>query len=360
MENISIAGTGSYLPERVVDNKELEKLVRNYDYEKSGDFCKWAKNLTGVEKRHYAGDVRRMPFWLKINDLVISHFTNKKRLSWLEIANLFKDKYYISNKETTEEMAANAAKNALEAANMNASDIDLIILNTFTPHSKIPNPALEVGNLIGNGKAIAFPINTACSGFIYGLWNAYNAIKSGASNNVLVVSSETLSKVSDFDDPKTAVLWGDGAGAAVLKKSINGVLYMPYIGSEYSDHIKLNESKEDELVHMPGGPLIMRRAVNAMINAAKIVLEKNNLKKEDINWLIPHQANYRIIEDVAKELGMFEKMLVTIRDEGNISGGSIPRTLDKHAREGKIKRGDMILMTAIGGGYSFGAAIVKY
>jgi len=337
MDNIIIAGTGSYLPKNIVTNKDLEKMVKNYDYSKSKDFSEWVVRVTGIKQRHYADE-----------------------------------------DETTEEMGAKAAEMALKDANLKATDIELIILNTFTPWELIPNSAIEVGHLIGNNNIPAITINQACSGFVYAVASSYHYIKSGGYNNVLVVASEKLSSVIDYDDPKTAVLFGDGAGAAVLQRSDKkGILGTPYIGGKYSpEHIKLknigvdvkdiltNAEKEyvgKEYIKMGGGPEVLRQAVNAMVDSAEIALRGSNLEIKDIDWLDPHQANKRIIDGTAKYLHMpIKKTLITIGEDGNVSGASNIITLDKSIKQGKVKRGDKILITAVCGGYTKGAFVFEH
>ncbi|MBU3941804.1 MAG: ketoacyl-ACP synthase III [Nanoarchaeota archaeon] len=337
MDNVRIVGTGSYLPKNIVTNKGLEKMVKNYDYSKYKDFSDWVISVTGIEQRHYADE-----------------------------------------NETTEEMGAEASKKVLEDANLKASDIDLIILNTFTPGTLIPNSAIEVGHLIGNNNIPAITINQACSGFVYAVESAYHYIRSGKYNNVLVVASEKLSSITDYSNPKTAVLFGDGAGAAVLQRSDKkGILGIPYIGGKYSpEHIKVKNTGVDvkdiltnaekeyvkkEYIKMGGGPQVLRQAVNAMVSSAKKVLEESELSIEDIDWLCPHQANRRIIDSTAKYLNMpIEKTLITIEEDGNVSGASNIITLDKSIKQGKVKRGDKILMTAVGGGYTMGAFVFEY
>ncbi len=206
MDNVRIAGIGSYLPKKIVTNKDLENIVKNYDYSKYDDFSEWVIRVTGIEERHYA-----------------------------------------DGNETIEEMGAEASKKALEDANLKAIDIDLIILNTFTPGALIPTSAIEVGHLIGNDNIPAITINQACSGFVYAVESAYHHIRSGKYNNVLVVASEKLSSIIDYSNPKTAILFGDGAGAAVLQRSNKkGILGIPYIGGKYSSkHINVKNTGVD-------------------------------------------------------------------------------------------------------------------
>ena len=344
MNNVRITGIGSYLPKNIVTNDKLERMVKNYDYNKNKDrsFSNWVIRVTGIEERHYA-----------------------------------------DKNETIEEMGAEASKKALKDANLKAIDIDLIILNTFTPGTIIPNSAIKVGHLIGNDNIPAITINQACSGFVYAVESAYHYIKNRGYNNILVVASEKLSSIIDYSNPKTAILFGDGAGAAVLQRSDKkGILGVPYIGGKYSPkHIKVKNTGVDvkdiltkaekeyvrkEYLKMSGGPLVLKQAVNAMVESAKIALRRSNLEIKDIDWLCPHQANKRIIDGTARYLHMpIEKTLITIRKDGNVSGASNIITFDKSIfdesiKQGKVKRGDKTLMTAVGGGYTSGAFVFEY
>jgi len=318
MDNVRIAGTGSYLPKNIVTNKNLEKIVKNYDYSKYKKFSEWVIRVTGIKERHYADE-----------------------------------------NETTEEMGSEASKKALKDANLEAKDINLIILNTFTPWKSIPNSAIEVGHLIGNDNIPAITINQACAGFVHAVWSAYHYIRSGGYDNILVVASEKMSNVIDYSNPKTAVLFGDGAGAAVLQRSNKkGILGIPYIGSKYSPN---NDIEAKEYIKMSSGPQVLKQAIKAMVESAKIALRKSKLEIKDIDWLCTHQANKRIIDGTAKYLHMpIEKTLSTIKEDGNVSGASNIITLDKSIKQGKVKRGDKILMTAVGGGYVMGAFVFEY
>lgn len=336
-----ILGTGSYLPKKKVNNKDLEKIVRNFDIEKAGmEFVEWAEAMTGIRERYYAED------------------------------------------EDAESMGAEAAKRALGSAGMNSSDVDFIIASSFTPTRDIPNLACSIGHLIGADTSPAFPLNTACAGFIYGLAIGYSLIKSELYKNVLVVATEVLSKATDFGDPKTAVLFGDGAGAAILEASDGGgIVSPPYLASEFSSHFELrsaNISDAREIltqgekeyiarcyIKMPGGPKVLKRAINAMADAAMGALEKSPWKLEEVDYIIPHQANQRIT------LGLIEKLKVppdkvcsNIARFGNTSGASVAIALDKAVRgeieEYQIKRGDKIVLTSIGGGYSLAGMVMEY
>jgi 3-oxoacyl-[acyl-carrier-protein] synthase-3 len=336
-----IVGTGSYLPKREVSNEQIENLVRNFDRQKAGmPFAQWVEKVTGIKSRYFVQD------------------------------------------EDTEEMARLASQQALEAAKMKASDLDFIIVSSFTPTRDIPNLACSVGHLLGAEELAGFPLNTACAGFVYGLAMAYALIRADLYRNVLVVSSETLSKVTDYNDPTTAVLFADGAGAAILQASENGgILSPPYLNNEFTEHFDLRNSdtigaeqiltKADKefvprsLLHMPGGPRVLRRAVNGLACALLKALDNSPYKLEDLDVIVPHQANRRITSGLIEKLGVPVNKVCRVIDKiGNTSGASVAISLDMALRgkiEGlKIQRGDLIGLTAIGGGYSIGAIIFKY
>lgn len=336
-----IVGTGSYLPKQQVSNKQIEKMVRNFDPERAGmPFTQWVEKVTGIKTRCFVED------------------------------------------EDTEMMAAQASQQALETAGMSSADIDFIIVSSFTPTRDIPNIACSLGYLIGAEKAGGFPLNTACAGFVYGLSIAYALIKSEIYETILVVSSETLSRVVNYGDPSTAVLFGDGAGAAILQTcEEGGICSAPYLSSDFSDHIYLCNSDatnpEDRLerqgqeflprstIYMPGGPQVLKRAVTGMAEALLKALEQSPYKLEDLDVIIPHQANLRISDGLIKKLRVpSEKVCRVIDVIGNTSGASVAISLDMairgKAEDVKINPGDRVGLTAIGGGYSAGAIIFEY
>lgn len=340
-----IIGTGSYLPKKCITNKEfylekkeirdsfdIEKVRADYPELKEGVdvFCAWGVDRTGIEKRHIYNE----------------DFNNSEN--------------FIGS---TENMGAEAAKKALDAAGLSAKDLDYIIFSSFTQENDIPNPACSLAYLIGAKEIGAIPINTACSGFIDGLIDAYCRIKSEHYKNILVVASETLTKVTNYKDPKTAILFADGAGAAVLQAADRGILSF-YSESDYSqEHIKLKSRRGK--VKMSGGPRVLKRAVEAMKKAGLKALERANLKLENIDYLIPHQANQRITKDLTHRLGISEnKVIETISNLGNTSGVSVAIALDKAVRgeieNRRIKRGDKLLLTAVGGGYTLAAMVLEY
>lgn len=336
-----IVGTGSYLPKRKVSNEQIEMMVQNFDSQRAGmPFTQWVEQLTGIKTRYFVED------------------------------------------EDTETMAVYASRRAIEAAGMDAGDLDFIIVSSFTPTNDMPNLACSLGHLIGAEKLGGFPLNTACAGFVYALSMGYALIKSEIYKNVLVVSSETLSRVTDYGDPTTAVLFADGAGAVILQASEKaGICSPPYLGSNFTNHFELKNSntvKSQDLIdvqgrkfaphgtiHMPGGPQVLRRAVSGMANALLKALESSPYKLEDLDVIIPHQANRRITHSLIERLGVTKgKVCRIIGMIGNTSGASVAISLDMAVRgeagDVQIKPGDKVGLTAIGGGYSVGAIVFEY
>ncbi|OGS21439.1 MAG: hypothetical protein A3J83_08490 [Elusimicrobia bacterium RIFOXYA2_FULL_40_6] len=323
-----IAGTGSYLPKKMMTNEELEGLVKNFSAERAKmSFCEWTEKVTGIKTRYFIQD------------------------------------------ETVEFMAAEASKKAMEAANIKPEEIDFIVAASFTPSMKVPNLACSVSDKIGNGNIPGFVLNTACAGFIYALDDAFYRIRSGNYKNILVVASEALTRATDFNDPTTAVLFADGAGAVILQASdTGGIAGFPYLKADYSaDHLALISANKGEpnYIKMGGGPRVLKRAINAMAEAAEKALERTPYKMADINWVIPHQANGRIVEGLAEKLNVpMDKMCLTVDRFGNTSAATIPLALDKAVRgeleKYKIKRGDKLILTSVGGGYAIGAVVLEY
>jgi len=336
-----IVGTGSYLPKQKISNEQIQKMVSNFDPQRAAmPFPQWVEKVTGIKTRRFVQD------------------------------------------EDTEMMAAEASKIALDASGMKAADLDFIIASSFTPTRDVPNLACSVGHLIGADGKGGFPLNTACAGFIYGLAIAYSLIKSEIYSNILVVSSESLSRVIDFSDPSTAVLFADGAGAAVLQASDRGgICSSPYLISDYSEHIYLINSdavkpqkrikiqgKEflpRNMLYMPGGPHVLKRAVNGMAEVLHKALDLSPYELEDLDVIIPHQANLRIADGLITKLGIpEEKVCRVIHSIGNTSGASVAISLDMAIRDKanglKINPGDKVGLTAIAGGYSAGALVFEY
>ncbi|WP_297810936.1 beta-ketoacyl-ACP synthase III [uncultured Methylophaga sp.] len=315
-----IAGTGSYLPEKVLTNHDLEQMVETSD--------QWITERTGIKKRHIAAD-----------------------------------------DETTTDLAYQAAINAIDAAGISNADIDLIIVATTTPTRIFPSTASLLQEKLGISGCPAFDIQAVCTGFVYGLTVADKFIKAGGVNNVLVIGAETFSRIVDWTDRNTCVLFGDGAGAVVLQASENpGIL---------STHIH-SDGSFNELLHVPTGPgsstatddaayvdmqgnEVFKVAVKTLSSIVDETLLANQMDKKDIDWLIPHQANIRIIAATARKLNMsMDHVVVTVDEHGNTSAASIPLALDAAVRDGRIQRGETLLFEAFGGGFTWGSALIKY
>lgn len=317
MKYASISGTGSYLPSQVMTNFDLEQKVETSD--------EWIYSRTGIRGRCIASET-----------------------------------------ETASYMAAKAAERALEAANLQPDDIDLIIAATCTQDNIFPGVACYVQNALGITKPVpAFDLGAACSGFIYALDVAYQYIANGGTKNVLVIGSEVLSKAVDWTDRSTCILFGDGAGAVVLSESekpgiLSTVLHAAYDKSGFLTYEQNKQDGKPTYISMSGNE-VFKLAVNIMGDIVDEVLGKSNLRKEDIDWLIPHQANIRIIKAIAKKLHLpMSKVIVTLENQGNTSAASIPLALDISIRNNKIKRGDCLLLEAFGGGMTWGAVTLKY
>lgn len=317
-----IAGTGGYLPEKVLTNHDLEKMVETSD--------QWITERTGIKKRHVAGD-----------------------------------------DETTCDLAEKAARLAIDAAGIKTSDIDLIIVATTTPDQVFPSTACLLQARLDIHGCPAFDIQAVCTGFVYAMGVADQFIRGGLSKNALVVGSETMSRIIDWTDRSTCVLFGDGAGAVVLQASdepgimsshlhadgsYEQLLTVPYGISNGYDRVKEGSA----YVQMQGNE-VFKIAVRTLGRIVDETLAANNLQKSDINWLVPHQANIRIIAATAKKLKMsMEQVVVTVQEHGNTSAASVPLALDVAVRDGRIKRGDILLCEAFGGGFTWGSTLIKY
>ena len=318
-----IVGTGSYLPEKVLTNADLEKMVDTND--------EWNVSRSGIRERHIAADG-----------------------------------------ETTGDLAFHAATRALEAAGLAGSDVELIVLGTTTPDLIFPSTACLLQHRLGANGCPAFDVNAACSGFIYALSVADQFIRSGMVKNALVVGAETLSRMVDWTDRGTCVLFGDGAGAVVLQADAEaGVI---------STHLHADGGKKDLLYNPAGvsvgfdtslpnagvkvlmaGSDVFKYAVKALDSVVDETLAANGLDKTDLDWLIPHQANLRIIEATAKRLQMpMDRVIVTVDRTGNTSAGSVPLALDEAVRSGRVQRGQLLLLEAFGGGFTWGSALIRY
>jgi 3-oxoacyl-[acyl-carrier-protein] synthase III len=308
-----IAGTGSYLPPKILTNQDLEKMVDTTD--------EWIFSRTGIRERHIVVD------------------------------------------ETTSDLAFEAAKQAIIAADINASDIDLIIVATTTPDKVFPSVATMVQRKLGVSGCPAFDVQAVCSGFVYALAVANNFIKAGTNQCVLVIGAETFSRITDYTDRSNCILWGDGAGAVILKAGTEPGIISTHIHADgqYEKMLHVPRNNADKDCVVMEGNAVFKMAVNTLDQIVDEALEANQMQKSDIDWLVPHQANIRILQATAKKLDMsMDKVVVTVDKHGNTSAASIPLALDVAVKDGRIQRGNIVLMEAFGGGFTWGSALVKY
>ena len=311
-----ITAVGGYLPLNILTNKDLEKLLDTSD--------EWIVTMTGIKERHIIG-----------------------------------------SDETTSDMAYKASLDAIQSSKINPQEIDLIIIATTTPDKIFPSTACSVQNKLGIGECPAFDIQAVCSGFIYALSIADKFISTGSKKNILVVGVDAMSKITDYTDRSNAILWGDGAGAVIVSASDRPGIISTHIHSDgqYESllHVPRSENiARKDTIEMQGNQ-VFKIAVNTLDRIVDETLKANNLKKSDIDWLVPHQANIRILEATAKKLDMsMDKVIVTIHKHGNTSAASIPLALNDGVKSGKIKQGETILMEAFGGGFTWGSALIKY
>ena len=318
-----IAGTGSALPAKVVTNADLEKIVDTSD--------EWIASRTGIRQRHV-----------------------------------------VAEGETTADLAERAARAAMEAAGVQASELDLIVLGTTTPDLIFPSTACLVQHRLGANGCGAFDVNAACSGFLYALSIADAFIRAGIHRTILVVGAETLTRMIDWDDRGTCVLFGDGAGAVVLKADAEAGILSTHLHADggkkdllynpvgVSVGFDTTQKNAGALVRMTGNE-VFKHAVKALDSVVDETLAANGLDKSAIDWLIPHQANLRIIEATAKRLQMpMDRVIVTVDRHGNTSSGSVPLALDEAVRSGKVQRGQLLLLEAFGGGFTWGSALIRY
>ncbi|MEM1299583.1 MAG: beta-ketoacyl-ACP synthase III [Pseudomonadota bacterium] len=316
-------GCGHYLPERVVTNAELAERLDTSD--------EWIRTRTGIGQRHIAADGQK-----------------------------------------TSDLGTRAAQAALDAAGLEASDLDTILVATATPDQTFPSTATRIQHNLGMQGGFAFDIQAVCAGFIYGLANANGLILSGMADRVMVIGAETFSRILDWEDRSTCVLFGDGAGAVILERTEatgtpadRGVL----------GTCLHSDGTHNRILHVSGGPSetqstghlkmegkeVFRHAVVKLAAVADEVMEKAGVTGDDIDWIVPHQANYRIIESTAKKAGVpMDKVVVTVESHGNTSAASIPLALSAAVADGRIRDGDLLLMEAIGGGLAWGGAVLRW
>jgi 3-oxoacyl-[acyl-carrier-protein] synthase-3 len=313
-----IAGSGSALPKRRVSNAELAEQVETSD--------EWIVERTGIRSRYIAGEG-----------------------------------------ETTATLAAEASRKALEAAGLDASEIGLIVLATATPDQTFPSSATKVQAMLGIDDCVAFDVHAVCTGFLYALSVAESMIRTGTANNAIVIGAETFSRILDWEDRTTCVLFGDGAGALVLKAEDGdrGILATRLHA----------DGRHNDLLYVDGGPSttgtvgklrmkgreVFRHAVVNLADVMNEVLGIAGLSAEEVDWVVPHQANMRILDATAKKLGLPpEKVVVTVNEHANTSAASVPLAFDTAVRDGRIKPGDLLVLEAMGGGFTWGAAAVRY
>ncbi len=317
-----IAGTGRYLPERILTNADLEKMVETSD--------EWIRTRTGVERRHIAAE-----------------------------------------EQSTSDLCVAAAREAMDAANVSVDDIDLIVVGTTTPDLLFPNVATLIQDKLGIHGCAAFSIEAACTGFIYALSTADKFVRAGEAKCALVIGAEILSKIVDWTDRTTCVLFGDGAGAVILQPSEEQGIISSHLGADgqYKDLLYYpygpskglkNTAQPDAKIMMKGNE-VFKVAVKTLGGVAEETLQKNNIDKSELDWLVPHQANLRIIQATAKRLDLpMDKVILTVQDHGNTSAASVPLAFDTAVRDGRIQRGQLVLMEAFGGGFTWGSVLLRY
>ena len=324
MKYSRIASTGSYLPEKVLTNEDLEKMVETSD--------EWIRSRTGIEERRISAEG-----------------------------------------ETTGDMAEIAARRALDDSGLEPADIQMLIVGTTTPDLVFPSTACILQERLGLKETWcgAFDVNAACSGFIYALSIADQFIRTGKIKNALVIGAETLTSMVDWTDRYTCVLFGDGAGAVVLTAADEPGIYSTHIHADggYGDLLNVDVGVSRGFKPEPGsgiriqmrGNEVFKVAVRTLGRIVDETLQANNMDKSDIDWLIPHQANLRIISATAKKLNMpMERVIQTVQRHGNTSAASVPLALDEGVRSGRIQRGENILLEAFGGGFTWGSALIRY
>ena len=322
MTYTKIAGTGRYLPEKILTNFDLEKMVDTSD--------EWIRTRTGVERRHVVRD-----------------------------------------DETTSDMCVAAAKIAIEAAGVDVADIDMVLVGTTSPDLIFPNCATLVQHRLGIPACPAIGMEAACTSFIYALTTADKFIKAGEAKCALIIGAECISKLVDWTDRNTCVLFGDGAGAVIVKASDEPGIIATHLGADgqYKELLyypvgaskDLHKAGTDEAGITMRGNEVFKVAVKTLGNVATEILEKAGVDMDELDWLIPHQANLRIIQATAKRLKLpMEKVILTVQDHGNTSAASVPMALDVGVRDGRVQRGQLVLMEAFGGGFTWGSVLMRF
>ena len=313
-----IAGTGSYLPKKIVTNQDLEKMVDTTD--------EWIRTRTGIERRHVAADG-----------------------------------------ETTVDLAEHAARRALDAAGVAPAEVDFIAFGTTTPDLIFPNCGTLLQQRLGCRGVPAFSVETACAGFMYALSIADKYVRCGDARRALVIGAETLSRITDWSDRATAVLFADGAGAVVLEPAATPGVLSTHLHSdgEYQDMLYcgsgVSKGFASKLAIIMTGSEVFKVAVTKLGQVVDETLAANGLERSSLDWLVPHQANIRIVQATARKLELpMERVIVTVQDHGNTSAASVPLALDVAVREGRIRRGELLLLEAFGGGFTWGSALVRY
>ena len=322
MRYTKIAGTGRYLPEKILTNFDLEKMVDTSD--------EWIRTRTGVERRHVVRD-----------------------------------------DETTSDMCVAAAKIAIEAAGVDVTDIDMVLVGTTSPDLIFPNCATLVQHRLGIPACPAIGMEAACTSFIYALTTADKFIKAGEAKCALIIGAECISKLVDWTDRNTCVLFGDGAGAVIVKASDEPGIIATHLGADgqYKELLyypvgaskELHKAGTDEAGITMRGNEVFKVAVKTLGNVATEILEKAGVDMDELDWLIPHQANLRIIQATAKRLKLpMEKVILTVQDHGNTSAASVPMALDVGVRDGRVQPGQLVLMEAFGGGFTWGSVLMRF
>ncbi len=317
-----IAGTGSYLPEKILTNADLEKFVDTTD--------EWIRTRTGIESRHVVADG-----------------------------------------ETTTDLAEKAARNAMNDAGVGPDEIDLIVVGTATPDLVFPNVGTLLQARLGIHGCPAFSVEAACAGFLYALSIADKFMRTGSARCALVVGADTLTKIVDWKDRSTCVLFADGAGAVVLKAAKEPGIISTHLHADgrYKDLLQYPDGVSKGFKRVRAGNVgvqmkgneVYKVAVNTLGALVLETLKANGIGKDEVDWLIPHQANIRIIEAIARRLELpMERVIVTIQHHGNTSAASVPLALDVGIRDGRVRRGQLLLLEAFGGGFTWGSALVRY